>query len=147
MTLYIVFFLMTLNLIGLVVCFILFCHYRNFSFRDIMAPLKFFDFCFFERGTISNSSIVLLLFTYIFGIALSVVRGDGFSFILSNAIGVLSIILFILHCRFLSKRRFLNVNGIEFLKEFFFERKVNTHNLLLWLARFLYIFWIYRLVL
>lgn len=143
MILYIVFSLMALSLIGFVVCFIIFCHYKKFSFRDVTAPLKFFDFCFFEKRILSNYSMIFFIFIYIFGTFLSFIKEEGVSLIFSNTMGLASIVLFFFHCRFLSNRRFENENGIEFLKEFFSERKISINNLLLWLARLLYIVWIY----
>ncbi len=138
-----IFSLMALSLIGFVVCFIIFCHYRKFSFRDVTAPLKFFDFCFFEKRISSNYAMTFFMFIYIFGTFLSFIKDEGVGLIFSNTIGLASIVLFFFHCRLLSSRRFENENGIEFLKEFFLERKISINNLLLWLARLLYIVWIY----
>lgn len=145
--LYIAFTLMTFSLIIFITCFIIFCRYRNIPFGDAMAPLRFFDYCFFENKNTSNCSMASLLFVYVFGAFLGFIKMDESSLVISYVISVLSIILFLFHCRLLSYRRFAKRNGIEFLKEFFFESKLCTNNLLLWLARFLYIFWIYLLIL
>lgn len=117
--LYIVFSLMTFSLIIFLTCFVIFCRYRNIPFWDAMAPLRFFDYCFFENKNTSNFSMVSLLFVYVFGAFLSFIKRDGNSLVISYVTGVISIILFLFHCRLLSYRRFAKGNGIEFLKEFF----------------------------
>ncbi|MCT8345296.1 hypothetical protein LG003_21235 [Photorhabdus kleinii] len=143
MIVYIPFILMVLSLLGFLACFIYFGLSKKVSLRSVKSPLLFFDFCFFNKNKLANFSITMLFIVYIFGIWFEFIKnGNSISFI-GYFIGAFAILIFLIHCRFFSKRKFASKNNIEFIKEFFFEMEISIQNTLLWLSRIFYIIWLY----
>ncbi|KER01396.1 hypothetical protein LGZ99_19160 [Photorhabdus temperata] len=143
MIVYTPFILMVLSLLGFLACFIYFGLSKKISLRSVKSPLLFFDFCFFNKNKLANLSIMMLFIIYISGIWFEFIKNGNLISFYGYFIGTLAIFIFLIHCRFFSKRKFAHGNNMEFIKEFIFEMKISLQNTLLWLSRLFYIVWLY----
>ncbi|OCA53309.1 hypothetical protein [Photorhabdus namnaonensis] len=143
MIVYIPFTLMVLSLLGFLACFIYFGLSKKILLRSVKSPLLFFDFCFFNKNKLANFSMIILFVIYMSGIWFEFIRNGNLISFVGYSIGVFAILVFLIHCRFFSKRKFAHGNNIEFIKEFAFEMEISLQNTLLWLSRLFYIVWLY----
>ncbi|EQB98701.1 hypothetical protein B738_22968 [Photorhabdus temperata subsp. temperata M1021] len=86
---------------------------------------------------------MMLFIIYTSGIWFEFIKNGNLISFYGYFIGTLAIFIFLIHCRFFSKRKFAHGNKIEFIKEFIFEMKISLQNTLLWLSRLFYIVWLY----
>ncbi|MCT8354753.1 hypothetical protein [Photorhabdus kayaii] len=135
MIVYIPFILMVLSLLGFLACFIYFGLSKKVSLRSIKSPLLFFDFCFFNKNKLANFSMMILFVVYISGILFEFIETGNLISFDGYFVEVFAILIFLIHCRFFSKRRFAHRNNIEFIKEFAFEMEISLQNTLLWLSK------------
>ncbi|NHB93905.1 hypothetical protein [Photorhabdus cinerea] len=143
MIVYIPFILMVLSLLGFLACFIYFGLSKKILLRSVKSPLLFFDFCFFNKNKLANFSMIILFVIYMSGIWFEFIKNGNLISFSGYFIGTLAILIFLIHCRFFSKRKFAHRNNIEFIKEFVFEMEISLKNTLLWLSRLFYIVWLY----
>ncbi len=120
MIVYIPFVFMVSSLLSLSGCLIYFGLSRRVSLKNPMIAFRFFDFCFFNKSKLANFSIFMFFTMYVFGIWDYFLRHEYTIHVLAYFIGTIAIFLFIVHCRFLSRRKFSCGNKIECIREFFF---------------------------
>ena len=132
---------LAISLAALAIIFFLFVYKVLGGAKPGKDVLVFSDYLFFGRNTGSNLAALLLIFIYCFGLTLEFNRANDPIALLNNIPGVLAVILFILHGKFLSGLVYNSNGKILFIKEFFLRGGLSKCLLLLWLSRLLYVVW------
>lgn len=137
--LYVSVLFLAISFILLLVLFFLFSRRYNLLHRNILSPLSFIDYCFYDKGVNSTLSAVILFVTLSLGGCVEYFKDNDITFLCVYMLGVFSIILFFLHCRFFSKKIFSMEHSGVFIKEYLSEFSISHDTLLLWISRILYI--------
>lgn len=98
----------------------------------------FFDYVFFCSNWRANASALSIFGVFVFGCGLNYIQNINSANILIDLIWLIGIILFFIHCRFLSNVEYEHKKGIAFAKELFLNIKINPRLILLWGARILF---------
>lgn len=98
----------------------------------------FFDYILFSSGMRANASALSVICVFVFGLAFDYNHKLLIKNYLIDTVWILGVVLFFIHCRFFSNLEY-GKTKIIFIREIFFNLKIQPRLIFLWLARFLFI--------
>lgn len=98
----------------------------------------FFDFMLFSSGWKSNIPALAMALALIFGNYFDYIRNHDIAVIYVNAIGIIAMFFFFIHCRLFSPVIY-DGKKIQFIKELILTYTISPRYIFLWLSRAFYI--------
>lgn len=131
--------LLALSMLAFTVLFAVYIYQELGGVRFGRDSFLFFDYILFCSGWKPNISALSILCVFIFGLGFSYNQNVHQDDLWVDVIWLTGVILFFMHCRFLSNVEYKSKNGIVFAKELLVNIKLQPKFIALWISRILFI--------
>lgn len=131
--------LLALSMIAFTVLFAIYIYTELGGVKFGRDSFLFFDYILFCSGWKPNASALSVLCVFIFGLAFGYKQNTHSEGFLIDVIWLVGIVLFFIHCRFLSNVEYENKKGVAFAKELFINLRLQPKFMVLWMARIVFI--------